>query len=67
MKNFVEQINGFEISYREAGSNSYWRARRPIPEGRYEVYTRKNRASLIRFIKGQGTGGIQNLNDILGA
>ena len=67
MKNFVEQINEFEISYREAGSNSYWRARRPIPEGRYEVYTRKNRASLIRFIKGQGTGGIQNLNDILGA
>ena len=54
--NMPEFHNGFKGWYREAGANSYWIARRAhSPEaeaiGLCETYTRKNRASLVRFIK----------------
>ena len=50
-------INGFTITYREAGSNSYFRAVRVRPDGTNEVYTRKDRASLVKFLKSKGSGG----------
>ena len=50
-----EIYNGFKVWYREAGSNSYWvarRAHRPEAEaiGLGETYTRKSKSSLVRFI-----------------
>ena len=54
----AETYNGFKVWYREAGTNSYWVARRyPNCEpaaGYYivpETYTRKDKGSLVRFIK----------------
>ena len=47
-----EIINGFEVYYREAGKNSYWVAKREtINSYAPLVYTRKDKNSLVQFIK----------------
>lgn len=47
-----EIINGFEVYWRDAGKNSYWVAKREtINQYCPLVYTRKDKASLVRFIK----------------
>lgn len=47
-----EIINGFEVYYREAGKNSYWVAKREtINQYTPLVYTRKDKNSLVQFIK----------------
>ena len=47
-----EIINGFEVYYREAGKNSYWVAKRETINAYAPlVYTRKNKNSLVQFIK----------------
>jgi len=44
-------VNGFTITRREAGVNSYFRAIRVDDRtGRKEVFTRKNFNSLLRFL-----------------
>ena len=44
-------VNGFTITRREAGVNSYFRAIRiNARTGRKEVFTRKNLNSLCRFL-----------------
>ena len=53
-KMIVTPRKTFEINYREAGSNSYYTARYPLPGGTYEVYTRKSLSSLKGFIKSKG-------------
>ena len=44
----------FEINYRAAGRNSYYTARFPLPEGRFEVYTSKDLGYLKRKVKSMG-------------
>ena len=46
----MEIVNGFIIKFHEAGVNSYWSAIRET-RGTRQVYTRKNKTSLVRFIK----------------
>ena len=51
-----EIYNGFKVWYRDAGTNSYWVARRAPSAsaeaiGLCETYTRKDKGSLVRFIK----------------
>ncbi len=46
----MEIVNGFTIKFHEAGANSYWSAIRETRGARW-VYTRKNKASLIRHVK----------------
>ena len=44
----------FIIDYRAAGRNSYYTARFPLPEGRFEVYTSKDLGYLKRKVKSMG-------------
>ena len=47
-----EIINGFQVCWREAGKNSYWVAKRETINAYCPlVYTRKDRNSLVQFIK----------------
>jgi len=47
----VQFVNGFTITRREAGANSYFMAKRFNERtGRTEVFTRKNLNSLRRFL-----------------
>jgi len=44
--------NGFKVEFHNCGANSYWSAKRAHSlMATSQVYTRKNKASLIRFIK----------------
>ena len=51
MRHFPEYHNGFKVEFHDCGVNSYWSAHRGEPCWNREVYTRKSKASLIRFIK----------------
>ena len=52
MKNFTEYHNGFRVEFHDCGVNSYWSAKRAHAlMAKSIVYTRKDKASLIRFIK----------------
>ena len=43
--------NGFKVVYHDCGVNSYWSAKRAHAfMAMSQVYTRKNLASLIRFL-----------------
>jgi hypothetical protein len=47
----VQFVNGFTVTRREAGANSYFMAKRANERtGRTEVFTRKNLNSLRRFL-----------------